>query len=1729
MKKSMKKASYLNRLTALLMVGVMILSLVVFDGSFGSKAEDEQTTLAITATLDDTDYAVDISEETTDEDAYDIYVNKTELESSGASVKVKLDITSDATSTDALKVTYTYTDTSNGETTSDVTADGNDYYVTLTGTGKYVFKVEYGREIATATKTVKFAEEDSVDATTSLEDAGSDKSIIAINTSSNGTSTSYTSIQKYNEAVTNDNIWCKSIKSLNLVFTESNTFIKTATVTYEEYEETAAVLLLAAANNSKELYSNENVNATSFDFSVALGKINNLEDGKYKITFETVSFLGAKKSVSLYVFLDNEAPTIELKTDGGGSSDSTIDASEYVISDEGGETLTITVTDTDSGIDTTETSVTVSDASSTKALTATTEGVYSCTFGGTDTYSAVGTYTLSITAADNAGNSSTRELTVIVDDEAPTIAISKVTVDSGNKEITDANLAGTSLLYVNGDKTTASFTVTGYGITKKDVSYTVSVDDTDKTTESYTDSDNVEIELSEGTGNINTITYTFTLTDTGTYTFTFNANAHYATDNTTSKSFGFIVYDTGKPEITTVNLGEFNEGSNGVRYYKNYPTIKVTATDDMALDYITIEDSGNREIYRSDSLTANNVTNNDFKVTLDDSYIDENKVYTITFYAVDKAGNKSDSKNYNIAVDTTVPTVSIKDSSKIEYWNNSEDVKLNISAEDNLCLAGLKVVATCDGVSLTDPGYSLEGISGEATLTYTGDGLYVVKIYACDAAGNESLEATTSFVIDTKAPEIEITGIPSDGVWANDGSETITITATDKYGILTDDVNITLHYETYDGESSGTETINNATADTASKVITSEVTKCIVVDEKPMKYYFTVTAADESGNEAAEYTSDTFYYDEMSPDLSVDPDLSGEDTVYYNSDVSFDISVAEQFDLGTNIYILDATDYAASGSETAYANKAYSSFELEEGELEETFTQKVTEEGTYNWVIVAVDSFGNEKAIKNIDFVIDKTNPVAEVQGVPDSGLSTGTTVSIVITDNETLDASSFTVTGYWKYYDSSTYNKVNVSVKSVNAKTLKASMYCGEKNNKACSYYFTVTGKDRAGNAVKYTVSDSNLKVDATAPTVTISPLPEETNDGYYNSNVSFTISVTEQYSNTTTIKVSDANKATNGDEDEIYYLKDTNGTFTIKRSSQGIYNLKITVTDAFGNKTEKTVNFVIDKTKPEIVIGAVNKLNNGNVSVKVNITDNYKGKSYRVHVVRKNSAGTVVYDKDMLDEEWNNKSVSPTLSFSDEGDYTVTVYSTDKAGNEAEVDSTTFRIDKTAPVLSITGVNDTQTSDCTATMSVEEAFAFTYEGNSLAAGDISVTITKKTDGSAESTVATLSTSDFSSGNPHTASYSFSEDGEYTITFTAKDLTGNTATTVTKTFKVDKTAPEILVTAVNSSNSEISEYQVVGGNTEDDADYVSMRITVNETFFASNNVTIKVTKDGVDVSKDYFANFSSTSATSTGSQEFLEDGVYTVDITAVDALGNAAEAYNLVFTIDNTAPTIEATEKLTGFISRVTDDGVLLLNSNDFADILNMGYEAFWDVNDTSVFDVVVKLDGVDFVDFTDLTDGYHTMSITVTDEVGHVTSQEFSFTYDGTAPRIIITGVEDGDVVREAFTMTISLEDEDDYITSIVINGETIDPSLYEDTNVYEYQVEEYGDYEVVVYAEDIAGNTASTYDSETGEAFSFSYKQQVSIALIVIIIIIAILLILLIILLIRRYRNKNKDRKK
>lgn len=806
------------------------------------------------------------------------------------------------------------------------------------------------------------------------------------------------------------------------------------------------------------------------------------------------------------------------------------------------------------------------------------------------------------------------------------------------------------------------------------------------------------------------------------------------------------------------------------------------------------------------------------------------------------------------------------------------------------------------------------------------------------------------------------------------------------------------------------------------------------------------------------------------------------------------------------------------------------------------FSKTYKESGKYELTFCITDEVGNTTE-KTIRFVIDNKGPELTVDNSKTHRFKDDTTLKFTVTDDYAVDEEHDVVlTVKSRKYNEPSWSEEDVFFEKYNGSTKKlvANYKMTADNNSATVYSFSIRGCDYSGNELvipEELANDLGEKyyIDKAKPVVNLDDDPAVRLDDniYLKEAVSFKVIVKEQFKvldNKLTIENRTKTKVIEPDSDVIKIDSDGGSGKSNKISckEEGEYNILFTVKDECGNAGNCKTHFFIDKTKPEITIGNVNSINNSSVTLPITFTDNIKGSKYAVKVVRKDSAGNVAEEYTDSKAWSNNNRVDYTRTFDAEGDYTITVSAEDKAGNKADTKTTTFRIDKTAPVISISGMNDKQTTGVTATISVDEAFSFNYEDKALGSSDFNVTITKKTDGTAAANVATLGKDNFTDGNPHTATFNCSEDGEYTITANAKDLAGNVAASQTKTFKVDSKAPVLKVTAVDKDSKKVENYDPIGSMDSSTPNYVDMSLSVEEAFFATDDVKITVKKDSKDVSSSYFTNYRNSAEISTGTQRFSEDGVYEVAVTAQDELGNKADDYSLVFTVDNTPPELAATNVLDKFKAKTTktEDGSILLNADDFADIINQGYEALWNVNDTSDFSVDAKIDGVSLIDFSDLTDGYHQLTIEVKDKVGHVSNDEFDFTYDGTAPRIVITGVEDGETVREPFTMTIGLENPDDDITSIVINGNTIDPANYSANNKYEMQVQDYDTYTIEVTAKDKAGNVASTIDEDTGAVFTFKLSEKLSPVVLVIIIIAAILLIALLIFIILASKRKKKN---
>lgn len=187
--------------------------------------------------------------------------------------------------------------------------------------------------------------------------------------------------------------------------------------------------------------------------------------------------------------------------------------------------------------------------------------------------------------------------------------------------------------------------------------------------------------------------------------------------------------------------------------------------------------------------------------------------------------------------------------------------------------------------------------------------------------------------------------------------------------------------------------------------------------------------------------------------------------------------------------------------------------------------------------------------------------------------------------------------------------------------------------------------GTDAAGNTSEV-ASFKVENIDKTAPVITVNGVQDK---GLYNKSVVPVITV--------------------DDKDSINAVTLNNEAFDGKPiEKDGSYTLKVTATDKVGNKGETTISFTIDKTLPSIAVSGVD--NNGvyNKAVTPIIT---------------------VDDKDAITVVTLNNSTYDGKAVDKEGSYSLKVTSVDKAGNKCEL-VVNFTIDKTAPVITIEGIEN-------------------------------------------------------------------------------------------------------------------------------------------------------------------------------------------------------------------------------------------------------------------------------------------------------------------------------------------------------------------------------------------------------------------------------------------------------
>jgi fibronectin type 3 domain-containing protein len=227
----------------------------------------------------------------------------------------------------------------------------------------------------------------------------------------------------------------------------------------------------------------------------------------------------------------------------------------------------------------------------------------------------------------------------------------------------------------------------------------------------------------------------------------------------------------------------------------------------------------------------------------------------ISFYSIDKAGNKEVVKTITAKIDYQAPVSYIE---KNDIWNQNE-VTLKIDNTDNL-----------SGVHKTY--YSINGseFTSGNEIHITQDGTYSIEYYSIDNAGNIESIKSTDVKIDAKAPE---TSVEAPEGWVNKD-----VTLEFKASDLTSGINMTYY------SVNGSDFIQGSILELRNEGIYNVNYYSIDIAENKEKVKTVTVKIDKSSPETKVDMLDKWYSENVAIDASANDNLSGLYKTYYSLD-----------------------------------------------------------------------------------------------------------------------------------------------------------------------------------------------------------------------------------------------------------------------------------------------------------------------------------------------------------------------------------------------------------------------------------------------------------------------------------------------------------------------------------------------------------------------------------------------------------------------------------------------------------------------------------------------------------------------------------------------------------------------------------------------------------------------------------------------------------------------------
>ncbi|MDD5924172.1 MAG: hypothetical protein PUC88_05215 [Clostridia bacterium] len=849
-----------------------------------------------------------------------------------------------------------------------------------------------------------------------------------------------------------------------------------------------------------------------------------------------------------------------------------------------------------------------------------------------------------------------------------------------------------------------------------------------------------------------------------------------------------VIVEYISPDITVESAHTTTESSQNT--YADHTTIDISLKDEhsgLGNYYVNINGVTVKKV--EDVTKQNGMITHEasFKVSTGDVAKSSDGKYSIYVYAEDNAGNNSIDSTTTVYLDVTAPKIIsykintlgngvtsnnvLKDGSGAFVYN--DDIELTIVAKDEGKTAGISTINVTqnDNISMVgDPEVS----------TDTDGGLLYTATYLIKQPFSGKVEAT---IIDK----------------ARNSSETSTVpTSTDK-DVMLFIANKGINYD---------------------------------------KYWLD---ANKYANFCIHLSSDcNAMFTRLEPDSA--PVYRGDGKNWYNSHVDFTATAEEFMNKGTYGLKLDDTYVQINNKDVplSYVSDTQKQNGVVVLATYKFNTSKVAPHDTDGEFIIkgSVADGADNKSESSYTFYIDRKAPAISGFKMTPNSSSNGVSAGLVeVTDYGYFFRSDTTVeisandgigdstkdSGVKAIYYEIVPVKGEKATGEIKGHTGKITVKAGFKGQ---IYAYAVDNVGNKGSnvhpdgviveneALHNSTSSVKLSIDS-------SDYKDAAGNKLYNKDVNIKLSVQDTFSGIKSVtysveapydtskNMSDTTTVTNGSISDSTWKKDGSEMNIVTAMSKNIkvssnsndIVVKLTLKDNAGNTTSKSIKFSIDKTAPKVSIN-FDGSNGGYYSSTKTVTFTVTERNLELSSINKyvsanissSNGGSIPKISWSLTKDRNNPDNNKFVgvaSFANDGAFECSINARDMVGNKSNKSSSIkFTIDKTAPVITFSMVSRYNNTAQTVTVTVVEA---NFDANAaLNALNIN----------AKNGTAPRFGGFKSSGNTHTASATFSSDGDYTISMNYTDKAGNTGTGNVSLFTVDANKPKIVVKGIENKKA---------------------------------------------------------------------------------------------------------------------------------------------------------------------------------------------------------------------------------------------------------------------------------------------------------------------------------------